>query len=890
MKLETALTQPPPPPTLPPPPSFTPPSTSNNNNSPSKKTTSYLKTQNTLNARNAELDSLRRRGLAKIFNKHFTTVATKIQQERAAAEIALAELERRKVELAANPKCFELSTGMTLTQLDKLYMELKKRKDDVQKKQRETQELYRRYVSQYSGENGRGGGGGDGDGKLAHINEYSPDEIVWQSDLLLFKATEKNQATKDADVEKMALEYNAVNDDEDNNNDDDELQRSTTPRMNIHENHPFSTYNESPPLLSSEERPNTKSVKGIQKPTTPMSKGSTTNSGSNNNNMTKTLLVASSPTPTSPTLSFSTEPTAISPTPAPQDKQQKAANNDVISETSDSLLGKVTTIHKISSFVSDESSSTMSGLTTIDGATVVEAEWRLTEFLKVETDNIRKMFEEQAELDVGADSRLAVLNDGSSLNNDGLSKTSQPSIIVGEVSQAAKEAEEMVRQMEAATAWMKDPTLLDSDSDDDDEEDDDDEDLDDDDEYENGEKIKRTTDLDWRCFWSEDHEREYYYNTETGQTCWSKPNEVEIDYSSMKKSQAYKAEHDDDDDDDDDDATSCSVITFNIDDDNDSVTVKDYTSSRRRLVEHQIINPSEYTNEEMIDVFRPDNDNISVSSRGSMKQSSKVLQYRRKRARMRRMKRRLKIGSALIVVASVTSYIYRDQIKTLLADITSPVHVQKHVLTEHVHGGDDLSTNDELIPPVPVQTHVFTEDVHSGDDLSKNDEPIPRTILVVQEKEEEIMLHQVRSIAKEDDQVQDNGMVEKQPENDPIMETDSLSIINPVIDFLTDVTLSPDKDQSTAIEEIPEGSNVKEEDLINEESVNSENNEVAILDDNAKVKDNAHSISTSSGTQIATRPWYCGIPFAYAPSRQCFRLATTKPLYNCKSLTDSMME
>ena len=111
----------------PPPPNFKPPSPA----PPSMNGTSYR------SARQTELEALRSKGLAKIFNRHFTNATEKIISEREAAEAALAEIVARKAELAANPKLFD-KNGLTLTQLDALHMELKKRKSTVQRKERET--------------------------------------------------------------------------------------------------------------------------------------------------------------------------------------------------------------------------------------------------------------------------------------------------------------------------------------------------------------------------------------------------------------------------------------------------------------------------------------------------------------------------------------------------------------------------------------------------------------------------------------------------------------------------------------------------------------------------------------------------------------------------------
>lgn len=679
---------PPPPPTLPPPaPRFAPP----------KITPSRSKRQE-------ELDAIRRRGLTKIFNKHFNTVAAKIQKERAAAEEALAELERRKAELSANPKSY--SGGMTLSQFDKLYMELKKRKDDVYRKEKETQELYRRYVRQYTeGENGKHRG------MMPSIDEYSPDDIVWQSDLMHAKATDINKATKDSDVGKLTGDFNDLSNPERYG----EILISPQPTRRF--NTKFQESLQSPDMKTkSTEDP----LAALVSPA-PTSVSSSDNSSGENDSVRDDPQDYISPT----------ESDHISPTKSDNEK----------SYNSDSLIGMITTQMNSDNLIdnSDEE-STMSGLTTIDGATVVEAEWRLANFLRVETENIRKMLAEEEER----------------ANADGQSIGSQPSIIVGEVSQAANEAEEMAKQMQAASAWMNDPNLLDSDSED-----------------ETDEKESAARNAVWRCYWSEEHKREYYHNTETDQTCWTKPQGEQIDFSTCKRTSSQQ-NHDKKDD---KDVETQSVITSTLENDADSVTVKDYTKSRKVV----IVDPSEYTNEEMIDVFRPDNsDAMSISSRSSTKQSSKVLEYRRKRARARKMKRRKRMTFVFIVLSSIAYFVYRSK---------SPVNGGSEDVTM------DQNTSEDVVPFEGIE--------NSYGDSNADAQKYDQVQLIVEDSVDSKIL---------------------------------------------------DSDKAVSVD---------------------------VIDDETVFVDN----------QIAVhRPWACGIPFAYIPSKKCAILASELPLYDCQALTDTMME
>ena len=97
---------------------------------------------------------LRRRGLAKIFNKHFTKEAESIAVEREAAEQALILVERRKEELskARGHKPDRGDGGgsaLEMSKIDALRAEMQRRRNDVRQKEQETKELYRRYVCQF---------------------------------------------------------------------------------------------------------------------------------------------------------------------------------------------------------------------------------------------------------------------------------------------------------------------------------------------------------------------------------------------------------------------------------------------------------------------------------------------------------------------------------------------------------------------------------------------------------------------------------------------------------------------------------------------------------------------------------------------------------------------
>lgn len=894
---------PPPPVQPPPPPTFTPPA----------KSSYHSKRQD-------ELDAIRKKGLAKIFNKHFTTVATKIQHERAAAELALAELERRKAELSANPKSY--SGGLTLTQLDKLHMELKKRKSEVFRKERETQELYKRYVSQYGGATGKSRSSYPQRG-MPILHEHSYNDVLWQSDLMLAKATEKNEATKDSDVGKLADQY--INDCANAIQGIEHTPSNNIGKLSGDEYNPVVENDSQRSHVYSSDFPQSPDVKKLT------SKES------------KRAKPFDSPAPTSITSTDSKSSEAL---PQKDDVAKHTEKSPSVvlsfqgetSNNSDSLLGGVMVTTKSSNKLDDcDDSSTMSGLTTMDGATVVEAEWRLTEFLRIETENIRKMFADEDE----------AKNEGESDCNDLISDNSAPSIIIGEVHQAAKKAEEMVRQMEAATAWMQDPTLLDSDSDDED---------DDEEEPEAGDDDVGSVPegLEWRCFWSEQHKREYYYNTETGQTCWTKPQDVTIDFSTMRKGN----------NDDDDYNEIDSVASEALDNDGDSVTVKDYTKSRKILVDTQALNPTEFTNEEMIDVFRPDNDAISVSSRGSIRQSSKVLQYRRKRARNQRMKRRLRL--AVCAMVALSAYYYYAQRKEVGSSVRDEGIVQlnndKLVGEEKerkIGANDALSreSNENLSGNQSQESYDYqgnssnskaqnlkVEEINTKDNRSdvkkepingerpnlpsyedKYEDPeveadfeetksknkgarqaqvedsdlesidvkgVGMESMEIDAEEKELDVELLQEMDDEEELLEElqNGEQEILEEQKvlEIEEEEAVPVVQSTIKEQEALPVKPDPVEERDIRFDCEMNDVSseidlEEDIIFSESDNASTEltyDENMDSDNKQVNENIRSL----------RPLTCAIPFAYIPSKKCRELATNDPIFDCKALIDSMME
>ena len=93
----------------------------------------------------AELELLRQRGLATVLNKHFTETTHKLVLEKAAADAALHDLERRKAQTSE----FHPSGDGELSPLDAMYLSVTQWRSECRRKERETLLLYQRYVDKF---------------------------------------------------------------------------------------------------------------------------------------------------------------------------------------------------------------------------------------------------------------------------------------------------------------------------------------------------------------------------------------------------------------------------------------------------------------------------------------------------------------------------------------------------------------------------------------------------------------------------------------------------------------------------------------------------------------------------------------------------------------------
>lgn len=106
----------------------------------------------------AEMNQMRRRGLAKIFHQHFISASEAIEQEKLSVNKALTEIIQKKEEIVISSRQLKFEGScdvineVTMTRLDKLHLDIQRQKVDVQRKEHETMELLRKYVYLYDNE------------------------------------------------------------------------------------------------------------------------------------------------------------------------------------------------------------------------------------------------------------------------------------------------------------------------------------------------------------------------------------------------------------------------------------------------------------------------------------------------------------------------------------------------------------------------------------------------------------------------------------------------------------------------------------------------------------------------------------------------------------------
>ena len=401
--------------------------------------------------RQSELDALRQRGLARLLNKHFTTVTKAISEERAAAEAALADLEARK----ANTSEFTSSNnGLTLYQ--QLYLELQEKKAACKRKERETLLLYQRYVDKFAST-----------GVVAVPNSRDM-KIGLPPIPNTAKPTSSYVAVRKSPPAKVAEMAGEI--------DEKVSKHVSSGGDKIPSAHIMGMDETLQSRRATEEREHSEFSKRLLE--------------------AKGVDAVASPIPAARKLASASQ-FGIPMSPDVTTPVRKSKTSVDSNATTPSAL-------ETSAEDEDDDKSNVSGLTSVASQVMSEAEERLLEFIKTETEAIRKMME---------DDESASLASGSGVPNVS-SKSLPANTCVGtESALAAEKAEEMVKQMQKMLidhTAVKDGETAKT--------------------FEPYELVTPNPNEKWLVCWDETHQREYYYESRMGLTQWEKPNTDDDDY------------------------------------------------------------------------------------------------------------------------------------------------------------------------------------------------------------------------------------------------------------------------------------------------------------------------------------------------------------------------
>jgi len=459
-----------------------------------------------------ELEALRQKGLAKLLNRHFTSVTKAISEERAAAEEALRDLETRK----ANTSEFTISKG-GYSFYDQQVKDLQQKKAGVKRKERETLLLYQRYVDKF---------GGTGAVAVPNTSEFNKSDS--KSSRKTKKTGKKAAATKTDSTEDCSQKnaslggdkipsvgsaglietkhQKRVSDEHDlSDNNKRELEKniidgdSYTPLITTHGIEPGSTlqstlFSQSVTIDSGAQLKMLKEEKMLL-------------SHTNLNKLAASI----------PTVESEAEILAIS--------EGETINQDADLHVSpEQVILKVSASEDLSTTIayeeSEDEKSNVSGLTTSASLALSDAESRLYEFIRTETEAVRQILsEEENSVSTGVISSRDQYSVASSFGN--------------ESTIAAKKAELMVQQMQdmmneyKATSIKSESTLGPEKPD-----------------FESYELNSPNPDENWTVLWCDNHKREYYHEKNSGKTQWEKPQVADTD-AKWERQATAKSEDDD---------------------------------------------------------------------------------------------------------------------------------------------------------------------------------------------------------------------------------------------------------------------------------------------------------------------------------------------------------
>jgi hypothetical protein len=409
--------------------------------------------------------------LAKLLNKHFTNVTKAIAEERAAAEAALRDLEARK----ANTSEFTESAG-GLSIYENLYLELQQKKAECKRKERETLLLYQRYVDKF-GSTGAIAVPSSRDMKIGFPpvpstpsgsrplydpSSYLPSGIS-ATDVLTPSSVKVPQMA--SEIEESLLKHISSGGDRLPSIESMGWERSYQAARSSEEREDY------------EFTMRAREARGVDYKSSPMV------------SRDKTAAASQFGIPMVPDAKAS----AVGVRDSTPVKKFTSPNG---SQSSTPLTAAETLIDEYDDDDDDDDRSALSGLTSVNSVILSDAEIRLTEFLKTETEAIRKMMTEEEE---------------SIASGAIATPVESPSELGDESAQAAEKAEEMVHQMRQMLADYEAKATED---------------------YvahtpvaSHEPYVLETSDPNqsWIVLWDSNYQREYYHETTAGITQWEKP-------------------------------------------------------------------------------------------------------------------------------------------------------------------------------------------------------------------------------------------------------------------------------------------------------------------------------------------------------------------------------
>mmetsp|Transcript_2786 Transcript_2786/g.4166 ORF Transcript_2786/g.4166 Transcript_2786/m.4166 type:complete len:766 (-) Transcript_2786:167-2464(-) len=421
-------------------------------------------------SRDNELAALRQKGLAKLLNKHFTTVTKEISKERAAAEEALRDLEARK----ARTSEFHSSIN-SLTFYDEKYKEVQQKRAGLKRKERETLLLYQRYVEKFGAT-----------GAVAIASPNTPKDVKPPPSPKTPRPTNPYKITTyGSKIPEMA---NSIEDKLNSHVSAGGDKVPSIETMGLKETYQSRVSGDQREVAESSRRE--LEARGVDAKASPSTRrllhGSATNFG------IPLIPTTDCSVSDSKKAEIDASDAAVStkaeePTP---EKRKSFGSKSNVSSTPETL--ETTFVYE-----DEEDKSNVSGLTSVlSSGAMSEAEGRLVDFLKTETEAIRQMMDEE---ETGSQSSGLLSSREYSVSS---------TVVGNESTIAAQKAEDMVNQMQKMISDFHDTMKNESKAET---------------AFEPYELETPDPNEKWFVLWDPNHQRKYFHERNSGKVQWEKP-------------------------------------------------------------------------------------------------------------------------------------------------------------------------------------------------------------------------------------------------------------------------------------------------------------------------------------------------------------------------------